>query len=346
MEKIKLVNRTNRKDIFERNNLADIVPLSTPYKINIDVANACNFQCKFCFHAVSIDKLKHSGFKPGIMDYDLFTKIILQIKDFPEKIKCIGLAGIGEPLLNKNISRMIAYTKKNKVADKVVITTNGSLLSSELSLSLINAGLDELIISVEALDDQKYYDITKTRVSFRNIVENIIFFHQNKKQCKIFIKIMNISFDKKDDKKKFYDIFGGISDMAYVEQVIPQFKPVDYEQLNINYDKNLYGQGLRNIQVCPMIFYTMQIATSGNVCPCCVDYNESVIFGNIESSSIKDIWSCKKFNQFRKMHLHKKRRLINLCNDCEYLHYNLRKEDSLDGSEQTILNKMEDNESL
>ena len=330
----------NRKDIYIRNNLSEVVPLLTPYKINIDVANACNFKCNFCFHAIDDKKLKKSGFKPHIMDYELFKIIIKQIDEFPERIKCIGLAGIGEPLLNKRLPEMIQLTKEYDVADKIVITTNGSLLNRDFSEALINAGLNEIIISIEALNEKKYFDITAVKVKFSEMVKEITFLFNHKKDCKVFVKIANIAFDELNDEKIFHEIFDSISDMAYVEKIIPQFKPVNYDALDLNYGQTIYGKELLLIEVCSMIFYAMQITTSGKVCPCCVDYNETVVFGNIKTNHLCDIWNNSLFNEFRKMHLNKKRNNIELCHNCEYFIYNIRDEDILDESRNIILDKM------
>lgn len=330
----------NRKDIYKRTKLVEVIPLSTPYKINIDVANACNFKCNFCFHAMDNKELKKSGFKPNIMNYELFKIIIKQIKDFPEQIKCIGLTGVGEPLLNKRLPDMIQLTKGCNVADKVVVTTNGSLLNHQLSKSLIDAGLDEIIISIEALNDKTYYGITLTKISFDRLVGNIEYLYKNRGKCKVFVKILDIAFNESNDEKKFHEIFNSISDMAYVEKVIPQFKQVNYAALNLNYEQTLYGKELLSVDVCSMIFYAMQISTSGNVCPCCVDYNETVVFGNVKINDLFDIWNNAHFNGFRRNHLKKKRNSIKLCHDCDYLIYNVRDEDILDRSSHIILDKI------
>ncbi len=274
------------------------------------------------------------------MDYELFEIIIRQIKEFPAKIKCIGLAGVGEPLLNKRLPDMIQLTKESDVADKVVVTTNGSLLRQKFSDLLINAGLDEIIISIEALNDKKYYDITMAKVSFKELIDNIDYFYKNKDKCKVFVKIMNIAFDEQDDERRFHSIFDGIADMAYVERIIPQFTPVNYDALGLDYERSLYGSKLLPIEVCSMIFYAMQITTSGSVSPCCVDYNESVTFGNVRTDNLYDIWNSKQFNKFRKIHLTKKRNSIELCKNCDYLIYNARDDDFLDSAADIIAAKI------
>ena len=330
----------NRKDIYNRNKLSEVVPLSTPYKINIDVANACNFKCNFCLHGIDDKELKNSNFNPGLMDYELFEIIIRQIKEFPAKIKCIGLAGVGEPLLNKRLPDMIQLTKESDITDKVVVTTNGSLLRQNVADSLVSAELDEIIISIEALNDKKYYDITAAKVNFEELVSSIRYLYRNKGKCKVFVKIMNIAFDEQNDEREFHRIFDSIADMAYVERIIPQFMPVNYDALGLDYERSLYGSKLLPIEVCSMIFYAMQIATSGNVSPCCVDYNESVIFGNVRTDHLYDIWNSSQFNKFRTTHLEKRRSSIELCKDCDYLIYNARDDDFLDDAADIIVGRI------
>lgn len=330
----------NRKDIFIRNNLSEVLPLSTPYKINIDVANACNFRCNFCFHAIDGKELRQSGFRPGVMDYRLFKKIMQQISEFPEKIKCIGLAGIGEPLLNKRLPEMIQLAKIKDVADKVVVTTNGSLLTKDLAESIVNAGLDEMIISIEALDDMKYAEITSVKVNIEELIENIKYLYNNKGNCNVFVKIVDIAFNARNGEKSFHERFDHISDLAYVEKIIPQFKPVDYDTLKLDYDQTLYGKKVPPIEVCAMIFYAMQITTRGNVCPCCVDYNETVVLGSVEETNLYDIWNSRFFNRFRRTHLNRMRGTIELCHNCDYLKYNVRDEDMLDPYAERILGRM------
>ncbi len=332
--------KENRKDQYKRNMLSEVLPLLTPYKINIDVSSVCNFKCIFCFHAIDDKELKNSGFKPQIMDFELFKTILKQIKEFPEKIKCIGLAGIGEPLINKKLPDMIRMTKEYDVSEKIVITTNGSLLKPKIADALVDAGLDEIIISIEALNSKKYYDISKAKIIFQELLDNIEYLYKNRGQCKVFVKIVSMAFEEKNDEKLFHELFDEISDMAYVEEIIPQFKPVDYDSMDLNYEQTIYGKKVLPIEVCSMIFYAMQIAANGNVCPCCVDYNETEIFGNANTDSLYNIWNSIQFNRFRKIHLNNKRNEITLCQNCEYLVYNIRDEDILDGSEKEILDRI------
>ena len=218
--------------------LASVVPLSSPYLVIIDVSNICNFKCNFCFHSLAKSKLHDMGFRPNVMDMDLFKKTINEVKKFPEQIKRMYLFAHGESLLNKQLPRMIAYAKEQNIAKVIQITTNGSLLNPDLNMKLIDAGLDELRISIEGLSAEKYKKIADVDIDFELFVENIKHFYINKGTCKLYVKIINIGLDV-GEESKFYRLFKDISDNASIEYVTPYYKGVEYNRLFRKHDKTI-----------------------------------------------------------------------------------------------------------
>lgn len=76
-----------------RHKLQDVLPLKTPYTIFIDLSNFCNFKCEFC---ATQSKLSNK-IEKKIMSYELFKKIIDDLKMFTYKIKILRLSGQGQP---------------------------------------------------------------------------------------------------------------------------------------------------------------------------------------------------------------------------------------------------------
>ncbi|MBP3857745.1 MAG: radical SAM protein, partial [Ruminiclostridium sp.] len=139
----------------KRTPLRDVLPLDTPYLIQVFPVYACNFHCNFCLHA--LDRSKHGYISDTtLMDLVLYKKCIDDMKQFPRKLKMLRFAAIGEPLLHPQITDMIAYAKQAGIADSVDIVTNGSLLTHELSEKLIDSGLDRLRISVDGISDESF----------------------------------------------------------------------------------------------------------------------------------------------------------------------------------------------
>ena len=107
-------NTLKNKIDKEYEELYKVVPLDTPLSVHIEAANICNFQCSFC---PTSDKelLKKHNRPSGMMTFEMFKKIINDLKYFNGKIKTILFHKDGESLLNPLIAKMIAYTKESNI---------------------------------------------------------------------------------------------------------------------------------------------------------------------------------------------------------------------------------------
>ena len=59
----------------------------------------------------------------------------------PNKIKRIHLFKDGEPFLNPDIIKMIKYAKKSEAVQEVDVTTNASLIDSNMADQIVLSGL-------------------------------------------------------------------------------------------------------------------------------------------------------------------------------------------------------------
>ena len=82
-----------------------------------------------------------------------------EIIDICKLLKKIGLKKVritgGEPLLRKNIDKLISKLKTEVLLDSVSMTTNGSLLSDDKIRELKKSGLDSITLSLDTLDKDK-----------------------------------------------------------------------------------------------------------------------------------------------------------------------------------------------
>jgi MoaA/NifB/PqqE/SkfB family radical SAM enzyme len=115
-----------------------------PRNIFIEVTNHCNLLCETCPRTFT------SYEEPQTLSWEKFLTIVEQ---FPEMERAV-LHGIGEPLLNKALPQMIAYLKARGVY--VLFNTNATLLNEVWSYKLIEAGLDELRVSIDGADAKTY----------------------------------------------------------------------------------------------------------------------------------------------------------------------------------------------
>jgi MoaA/NifB/PqqE/SkfB family radical SAM enzyme len=118
-----------------------------PTQVYIEVTNRCNSLCTSCpltYDHFLLYESKHN------LSWDDFRRIIEQ---FP-RLNRVVLHGIGEPLLNKDLPRFVAYLKERNA--EVLFNTNAILLDQKRGDALTAAGLDELRVSLDAVTPELY----------------------------------------------------------------------------------------------------------------------------------------------------------------------------------------------
>ncbi|MGW8226006.1 MAG: radical SAM protein [Anaerolineales bacterium] len=118
-----------------------------PTQLYIEVTNRCNSLCASCplttDHFSSYEAKRH-------LAWDDFRRMVDQ---FP-RLDRVVLHGIGEPLLNKDLPRFVAYLKERGAT--VLFNTNAILLDQKRGDALAAANLDELRVSLDAVTTELY----------------------------------------------------------------------------------------------------------------------------------------------------------------------------------------------
>lgn len=311
----------------KRTALAEALPLTTPFVVQIFPIYACNFRCGYCIF--SVDKADRNFISDkSVMDFGLFKKCVDEFALFPDKIKVLRFVGIGEPLLHKDIVAMVAYAVSKRVAHIVEILTNGSLLTPKMSDSLISAGLLRLVVSLQGTSEEKYREICGANVNLGDFIDNLRYFYDRKGNAQVYVKIVDCALDDEDDKKRFYDLFGDVCDSLAVEHIVPIHSEVDYEKLKGGNDMSLtqFGLPVRELKICPQPFFHMQINPDGKVVPC-YSWEYPEIIGDCNSQSAYEIWNSEKFRNFRRRMLDGRKSVCKTCEDCNISTYRMFPED-------------------
>lgn len=304
-----------RIDLVNRTKLETVIPLSTPFIINVDPSDKCNFQCKFCPTGDRALMARTKGRNVGVMDFKLFTKIVDDICEFDKPIKVLRLYKDGEPLLNRNFAKMVSYAKHKKCCDRVDTTTNASLLTHERSLEIIEAGLDRINISIEGINAEQYKEFSKYKIDFDQLVSNIKFFYDHRKNCEMIVKINGDTLSQAD-KDKFYKIFGDIADGVYIESIMSCWPEFELNGVEVNNKVGIYKQEIKEVLVCPYVFYSFSINSDGLASACYLDWSRKLIIGDVRKESVKQIWDGKKLRELQAMFLRKDRKSHPICKDC------------------------------
>ena len=138
----------------------DVEAAAPPLCVYLEVTNRCNLLCETCPR--TFEDLE----PPADMSWELFTRIVDQLPDLERAV----LHGVGEPMLVRDLPRMIRYLKDRGVY--VLFNTNGTLLRPATFPVLVESGLDELRVSLDAAD-AKTYALVRGKDFFDRIVRDV-----------------------------------------------------------------------------------------------------------------------------------------------------------------------------
>ena len=256
----------------------------------IEPTNTCNLRCTFCFVTEGMTR------EGGFMEFDLFKKII---DDSPD-LEHLCMHNWGEPLLHKDIFKMIEYAK-NKGVNYVVMNTNGTLLTDKMIDQIVDSKLDIIRFSIDGSAET----FKRVRgVELKKIEQNINKLKNVKETRRPELK-MGVVFTIEEDTE------GDVEDyITHWEQI------VDHVRLQ---PKLITSP---RTEVCPEPFGKdygkLVVLWDGRVIPCCVDYNANLTVGSVQNDTIQNLWKNEKMDLLRKQHLNGQfPDTCANCNECE-----------------------------
>jgi MoaA/NifB/PqqE/SkfB family radical SAM enzyme len=129
----------------------------SPTVVFIEVTNRCNLLCQTC---------PRTFFEREPLKSLSFDEFVTIAEQFPAMQRA-SLHGIGEPLLNRELPRIIRYLKQRHV--QVVINSNGTLLTPRWSRALVESGLDEYRCSIDGANPATY-----ARIRGANLFDRLV----------------------------------------------------------------------------------------------------------------------------------------------------------------------------
>jgi putative metalloenzyme radical SAM/SPASM domain maturase len=122
-----------------------------PSKLFVEVTTYCNLQCGMCVKQNGI-----GGIPEGTMSPETFERLV---PSFPH-LDSLVLNGIGEPLLHPHLEMFIARARSLLPENAWVgFQSNGMALTDERAVSLVDAGLDRICISLDTVFDDSFRTI-------------------------------------------------------------------------------------------------------------------------------------------------------------------------------------------
>ncbi len=305
----------------KRTALADVIPLAKPFTVYIEVTRFCNLKCFYCLISTQNKEdgaMNKLGLHTKHMDMEWFPELVENLKAFPQGIKRVVFSGLGEPLMNPNLPGMIRMVADAGIADRIEVITNGLLITPQKADELIKSGLTNINISIQGTDSEQYDETCDKTIDFQKFVENLTYLYQNRGNIKIYIKAIDATLKRDQDRERFFSIFGNIADRIFIEHLVVMQQQMDDLKQIVDHTKTFYNEELdQDRKVCGQSFYFLQIGCDFDIFPCPVPgLPRTLSMGNMKEQSLVDIWNGPKRKQHLITMLELKKDTIPECKGC------------------------------
>jgi GTP 3',8-cyclase len=132
--------------------------------VRISVTDRCNFRCQYCMPAEGLPWLDRSA----LLSYEEIERLVRLLAAMG--VHDVRLTG-GEPLVRKELWRLVEKLAAIEDVHDLSLTTNGYLLTRQVD-DLVRAGLRRINVSLDSLAPDRFFQLTR-RDSLAQVLEGL-----------------------------------------------------------------------------------------------------------------------------------------------------------------------------
>ena len=315
-----------------------MITLSAPTKVCIDILNNCNLSCIHC-HAQANE----------LLDDALSTEeIITLINDLSDLKVFVLQIGGGEPLLHPNFYQIVHHA--NSKGLHAVMSTNGTLIDKKHARLLLNAGFKQIQVSLDGASATTHDAFRGISGSFQKTINGI------RQLVKIGIEVsiastlstlnikeiepmvdLSISLGATSFRTMCFmpggralnrlDLMLTHENLITAVKELRKLRDERNDKIHIEYEAPFIPkpESRARKQIDPIDEYfagceagkrECRILSNGDVVPCPLFSNKSIVAGNIRKKSFLEIWlSSPVFQEFRELGYKNKK---GKCTKCDF----------------------------
>jgi radical SAM protein with 4Fe4S-binding SPASM domain len=202
-----------------------------------------------------------------------------------------------EPLLDKRLPMLIRMAREQLPKAKLLVQSNGDLLTVPKAIALFEAGLHKLIINCY---DNDHGRLSRLRALADELAERIP--------------------DVRHLRRGFYSMVRTEQPGKVRKEIVVEDKTRWTADGQENWAGNVPGIHLVREPMkawCFRPFHQLYVHYNGNVVLCCCDWKGEVVFGNINDQSLGEIFDSQLARAYRTK-LKNKDRHMKLCDVCDF----------------------------
>jgi cyclic pyranopterin phosphate synthase len=164
--------------------------------VRISVTDRCNFRCQYCMPAEGLPWLERSA----LLSYEEIERLVRLLASMG--VHDVRLTG-GEPLVRKELWRLVEQLSAIDDVHDLSLTTNGYLLAKQVP-DLVRAGLRRVNVSLDSLSRDRFFQLTR-RDSLAQVLEGLEAAQQHPELRPIKVNVVALKDFTEDEVLRFAD---------------------------------------------------------------------------------------------------------------------------------------------
>lgn len=264
-------------------------------RFSCELTTRCNAGCDICTRSLAA---REGRLSVGDMPEDVVKRCVEGIELFHRHGKrvCFEPMGLGEPLLYEPLFELFGAIKRISEGIGIVLVTNGILLDEDRCKKLISIGIDEVSISMNAVDSPSYrlHMGVNAYEQVRHNVENLLDMRNKSgnRAPSVFVQYIDYHNDP--------GLFRSVS-KQWLRMMRDNDKSYVHPVVNQGGFCRAGGKGGSPAEryPCTSPLWRIAVKINGDVYPCCSCFYSgskkiaSLYMGNVRTQSLYDLFAGK-----------------------------------------------------
>jgi len=269
----------------------------------LESSSLCNLRCDKCGHKSSPRPL-------GLMETGLALHLVDQAATIGIKKVCLSM--LGEPLLHPELERIIARARERGLFSYFV--TNGILLTPARAQSLIEAGVEQVIVSIDGWDRASYAQ-RQGGADLDRVLDHLTRLRELRGSrprpwlASVTVLDTESRFRLAEMKRLLAPLVDDLRLIPLTDFGIPGHE-VD--------PKLILGTRTWRRPPCGYLWESLNVGWDGCLTACCNDHHYLLAYGRAEDAPLEQIWQTPQLQQWRRLHLQRKFHQMPLCGRCTF----------------------------
>ncbi len=274
--------------------------LDFPIVDQIELTNRCPYSCQMCPRTFAMDR------SLGDMPLELYERIIEQLSG---RQSYVGLHHFGESLLHPGLAQAVSVAHGKGL--RTGLSCNPPTLRPDLSARLLEAGISNIVLSLDSLEADTYRAIRGPAARIERADKNLRHLVRLRDEggYQAFITLQMISMRcNAAEADRFLDY---CREVGVDRGVVIRLGKWDFDDAFVEQLGEFSSPGYNGY--CTRPWDSLVVLWDGRVVPCCHDYNGMVVLGDLRVQSLEEVWRSPEAERFRE-----RNQDYELCRKCAF----------------------------